>query len=136
MAKFDLFHNLSVKPAFNFQAISSSTTTNGATIDTAGFYSLTFAIQSGTLTDGAYAITMFHGDEADMSDEVAVPSDFILGSLADAGFAASDDNETHRVGYAGKKRYVRIKVVSTSVSTGGSLGAIALLADPASAPVA
>lgn len=136
MASHDLFHNVVTLPALNFQTISTNTTTVGAIIDTAAFYSLTFAIQSGTITDGAYAIKIEEGDAADLSDAVVVPADFILGSLAGAGFVAANDNAVHKVGYVGKKRYARLSVVSTSVTTGGAFGAIAILSDPRHAPAA
>lgn len=134
MASQDLFSNVLPVVALNSTAISSNTTTNGNIIDTQNFEALMFQVYSGTITDGAYAITLQHGDASNLSDATSVPSEFILGGLADAGFVAADDNTVKSFGYVGHKRYVRMSIVSTTVSSGGTLGAIALKGRPRHAP--
>jgi hypothetical protein len=136
MANQDMHNNISNLVALDFQTISTDTTTQGAIIDTQNFYSLEFLLFSGTITDGDYAIKMEDGDDSGLSDAADVNSDFILGSLSDAAFAAADDNTTKRVGYVGNKRYVRLSIVSTNVSSGGDLGALAIKGHPRSAPTA
>lgn len=133
MASHDFYHDCQVTSAFNSATISSDTTTNGVIVDTAGFEALTFSVQSGAITDGAYTVTMSHGDDSSLSDADAVPSDEVLGSIA---FALAEDNTAKRIGYIGKKRYVRISIVSTSTTSGGVFAATAIRSVPHSAPVA
>jgi len=113
---FDLHNNCGVTSALNSQTISTDTTTNGVIIDTQGFRGVEFILQSGTITDGAYTVAMQEGDVSDLSDAATVATDEVLGSIT---FAATEDNVAKRVGYIGKKRYVRIRVVSTGTSSGG-----------------
>lgn len=137
----DLFNNVKLSSALNAAAIASNTTVNGAVIDTRGFDSLAFAIVSGTLTDGTYTVKLQHGDllnGSDMVDTVASEVHTPNGA-ATIAFAATDDNVTKKIGYAqGKaiKRYVRLVVTTTGVTTGGTLAAVAVQADAAVRPVA
>lgn len=136
MPQRDLHNNIKVSPGLNPQAISSSTTTVGATIDSAGYASLEFLIQSATLTDGTYTPAIYGGDASDMSDEVALTAAELLGTIAGATFAATDDNKTKKLGVgACNKRYYRLKLVSTSVTSGGTLAAQAVQGHPRHAPV-
>lgn len=134
MADFDLFHLVEVRPGLNITAISTNTTTNGAIIDTQSYYAVMWSIQSGTLTDGTYTVQIRQGDESDLSDGTLTSADFLLGTIADASFAATDDNETKKIGYIGKKRYVRLEIVSASISSGGTLTSVAMLGYPRHAP--
>jgi hypothetical protein len=120
----DLHNNLSIAIAKTVAAITTNTTTNGAVVDLQGFGSVEFSIHSGTLTDGSYAINVQHGDLANGSDMADAPASALLG--AEPTFALTDDDTVKTVGYVGSKRYVRIQIVSTSVTTGGTLGATAI----------
>lgn len=131
----DLHNNVAAVLALAVQDITTNTTTVGAIIDTAGFESLEFAITSGTITDGAYALLLEEGDDPGLSDAAAVPADNVLGSLV--GFVAADDDTVKRVGSIGKKRFHRLSVVSTGTTTGGTnFTATAIKGHPHSAPVA
>jgi hypothetical protein len=131
MAKKDLKNSILEKVALNIQAISSNTTTDGAAIDTKGYQSVTFVLQSATLTDGTYTPVIEESDTgAFAGEENAVADADLLGTEAAAAFAAADDNEVRRIGYVGNKRYVRLTLVSASTSTGGTLGAVAILGHP------
>jgi allantoicase len=134
MSSFDLKNNVSASNALNIQAISSNTTVTGVSIDTKGFESATFAIQSATLTDGTYTPEVQESD--DNSTFTAVADDFLIGTEANAVFVATDDNKVKTIGYAGKKRYLKLTLTSTGVTSGGTLGATAILGHPKSAPVA
>lgn len=136
MASKDLYNQTLSKVGLKSSTIASDTTTNGEWIDLAGNYSVIWSIISGTVTDGAYAVKLQDADESDKSDAADVDSDFILGSLTDASFASTDDDTVKSIGYNGKKRYVRLSLVSTSTATGGTFAAIAVLSDPRHAPSA
>jgi len=127
--KKDLYNKILQKVAFNTQAISTDTTTNGEIIDLQGFDSATFIIQSGSLTDGTYTPLVHEGNESDLSDAAAVADADLIGTEAGAAFAATDDNKAKRLGYVGGKRYIRLSIVSASTSTGGTLSGSAILSD-------
>ncbi|MEA4805091.1 hypothetical protein [Acetobacterium wieringae] len=133
----DMKNNIKVSNALNIQAIASNTTTAGAIIDTKGFDSLTFVFQTGTITDGDYTLLIHEGDNSGLSDAAAVADADLLGTEALASFTAdTDDNKVSKIGYRGNKRYVRLSVVSTNVTTGGTVGAVAIQGHPQFAPVA
>jgi len=129
----DLHSNMSAIPALAIAVISSDITTAGITIDTKGFEGLEFVLQSGTVTDGAYAVSIQESDASNMSDAATVSSELILG---DADFALADDDEVKRIGSIGKKRYQRLSITSTGTSAGGTFGAVAILGNPHTAPIA
>ena len=131
----DLHSNIKVSPAIDPAAIiAGNATKTGNTIDVNGYGSLEFIIISGAITDSTFTTTMYHGDESDMSDEEAVADADLIGT--EPVLVATDDSETHRVGYKGSKRYVRIKVVQTGATTGGFLCAVAIQGHPERGPVA
>lgn len=130
---FDLHHKVSQSAGLTSQTIATDTTTVGEIIDTAGFTVLEFLLLSGTITDGAYAVSMTESDDSGMSGETAVSAAETLG---DADYALADDDTAKRIGYIGKKRYVRLAIVSTATTSGGVFAGIALLGGPAHQPVA
>lgn len=135
MSERDLHSNVDDRVAINLQAISTNTTVSGAIIDTADHESLEFVFLAGTITDGAYALNIQEGDDSGLSDVASAVADDLLG--AETGFVAANDNTTIRIGYIGKKRYVRAQLISTGVTTGvNMIGAVAVLGHPKSAPVA
>jgi len=134
MSEFDLHSRVDDRVALTTQVISSNTTTVGEIIDTKGFESIEFVLQSGTITDGAYAILLEEGDDAALSDAATLDSELTLGALT--GFVAADDDATIRVGSIGKDRYQRVSLVSTGVTTGGTFSAVVVLGTPHTAPVA
>lgn len=131
----DMYNNIKQLNALDIQAIATDTTTAGEIIDTKGFNALTFVFQTGTVTDGDYAILIQDGDNSALSDAAAVADGDLLGLESGASFAAdTDDNKTARIGYRGTKRYVRLSVVSDNTTTGATVGAIAILGYPQFAP--
>ena len=75
------------------------------------------------------------GDDSGLSDAAVVSVDETLGALT--GVVATEEQSTKRVGSIGKKRYQRISIVSTGVTTGvDHATAIAVLGHPKTAPVA
>ncbi len=133
--EYDLHSNVDDRMALNPAAITTNTTTVGNIIDSLNFESLEFIVSMGTITDGAYALLLEEGDDSGLSDATAVSDDETLGALT--GFVAADDDSTLRVGSIGKKRYQRLSLVSTGVTTGvDAAQATAVLGHPLSAPVA
>jgi len=135
MSSVDLKNNISTLVGLDLAAISSSTTTVGNIIDTAGFESTTFVQAIGTLTDGTYTLLIEDGNDSGLSDAAAVADDFLIGTEAATVLSVSDTNS--RIGYVGKKRYVRASIVSATVTIGvAAAGVIAILGSAHSNPVA
>jgi len=99
-----------------------ATIESGVTIvDTQGYESLTFILPVQDTT----ALSLEHGDDSALADAVAVPADFVLGETA---YTAAG---TGKVGYVGKKRYVRITVTDAPADD----TIVAVLGTPHEAPV-
>ncbi len=117
------------------QVISTNTTTAGAIVDTQGFDSLTWAIQSGTLTDGTYTVLIEEGDAANLSDAAAVADADLTNTELSASFVdLTDDNQASKIGYIGSKRYVRLSIVSAATTVGALIGSVAILGNPSDKP--
>jgi hypothetical protein len=123
----DIINNLEFKPAI--VPVAAAQTDNTAMVSTIldrrGYESVGLAIVTGTLADAdaTFAVTIDHGDAANLSDAVAVPADQLNGTLALAGFTFAHDSAARKLGYAGGKRYVRATVTPT-----GNTGAAPVVA--------
>lgn len=134
MASQDLHTDILQVVARNLQVISLNTTNQGNIIDTQFFEALEFIVFSGTITEGTFTIQLQEGDDPALADAVTVPAAFVLGSIT---FNNTLSNSVRRIGYVGKKRYVRLNIISSGM-TGGTalLGAIAIKGYPRHAPTA
>lgn len=126
--QFDSANNLKPTTGLNTAAISSNTTTNGVIIDTQGYGALTFIMNVGARTDGTYTMSVTHGDDSGLSDGAAPDASDLVGTLASTAVSAAQTQS--KLGYVGNKRYVRVSVVSTSVTSGATVGALAILGRP------
>lgn len=135
MASRELASNLYLTSARNAAAITTNTTTAGVEIDTQGYNSLVFAIQSATITDGTFT-PLIEESDASGSGYAAVADADLSVTEASVAFVAADDNVVKKIAYTGAKRYVKLSLVSTGVTSGGTIGALAILGHPAFAPVA
>lgn len=111
----------------------------GEIIDTNGFDMVEFAIALGTITDANVvgAVTMEHGNAANLSDTSAVGASDMIGS---ANFTFADDKAAKKIGYAPKtvaaKQYVRITVTPTGNDAGAlPVAAVAILSGARTQPV-
>lgn len=133
MSSVDLKNNISVKNALNIAAISTNTTTAGVEIDTQGFEALTFVIETGARTDGTVTPLIQESDTSG-SYSGSVDDNDLVGLEVDAALSVA--NSRSRIGYVGKKRYVKLSLVSTSVTSGLTAGATAILSSARHNPVA
>lgn len=119
----DLYSKLEPVIAVNTQTISNSSTVAGNEIDTQGYQGMIITLQTGTLSDGTYTLLIQDKDEggsyADVSDT------YLLGT--EAGTALTGSNKVSSIGYIGQKRYVKVSIVASGLSSGGVVGAIANL---------
>jgi hypothetical protein len=131
-----LFSDLKATGAMTSNApiavFSADGTATGATIDCLGYDRVLLTFFSGTLTTGTFTWGIYHGASSDMSDEAAVSSTDIKGTIP--AWAATDDNAVTTVEVICRKRYLRVKCVGASTAV-GTVGCVALRAAPAHAPV-
>ena len=135
MASRDILNSIKVTPAINpGAAITGNAATNGAVIDTQGFESVTFAVQSGTITDGSFAVKIQEGDQPTLSDA----SDVVAGDYIGAAisFAAAANNLVKKIGYRGSHRYIRAVLTQAGATNGGVMSAVAILGNAHNNPVA
>lgn len=111
--------------------ITDNTPLIGAIIDTAGYESCAFLIAIGVLAAAAatFAVSIDHGDAADLSDAAPAPAGNLTGTLALASFDQAADGKARKVGYTGPKRYARLKITPANNNAAASISAIALLGD-------
>lgn len=118
-------------------AVTGNGVTTGATIDTKGFNGLTFVVSTGVVTDGTFTGAVWGGNASNMSDEVVLTADQLIGSAP--AIATTDDGVCERVGAnlaKVGKRYYRLKLTQAGATTGGFISAQAILSMPAASPVA
>jgi predicted membrane GTPase involved in stress response len=138
MASKDLHNRVGASRALQTTTVTNANTVmTGDIIDTAGLESLEFVVISGSMSDAdaTAAVSVEHGDQANLSDAAAVSASDLLGSVP--SFVATDDNVVKRFGYRGGKRYVRIKITPAANDAGSmTMSAIALQGHARNAPVA
>lgn len=134
----DMMNRIKPVPAIAPQVATNDTALVSAIIDTAGYESLTFLIQTGTLADAnaTFAVTMEHGDDATLADTAVPAATDLIGTTTLAGFQYDDDGETRKIGYIGTKRYVRMTITPTGNSGNAPISAMALLGHAKAAPTA
>lgn len=117
--------------ALDVQDITTNTTTVGNIIDTQGNEAVDVAIFAGTVTDGDYVLSLEHGDESNLSDAAVVAAKDLDELVASVDFGSADDNVSKNIGYVGKKRFIRVNIVSTNTSTGATnFGSLVLFGRP------
>ena len=132
MANIDLKNDIKNLNGLTPAVINTDTTTNGIEIDTLGFESVTFFIRSSSYTDGTYT-PLVEDTDTSGSGEVAVVDDFLIGTEASAALSAAGIS---KIGFVGKKRYVRLNIVSSATTTGSTLDVVVVLGSPRHAIVA
>ncbi len=134
----DIHDNLDVRSALHTATISSSTTTVGQVIDTLGFGALEFLFSIRAFTDGVYTPLLEESTALNMSGSNVVDSTNMFGTTAAVAAALVANDAVAKLGYkVTTKRYVRLSIVSTVVTTGATgVNSLAVLMNPTNAPVA
>lgn len=141
MAKFDLHNNIHTVPLIAPVAalVNVNTPIVSAIIDTLGYGAVELVLVTGTNTDAdvTFAVTVDEGDASNLAGSNAVAAVDLLGTVAQAGFAFSDDIETRKIGYVGNRRYVRLTVTPSANDAGSIfLAGVAVLGKPILGPTA
>lgn len=121
MAQKDLKNRLAFAQSVNPAAKTASA--SGTSSDLAGYNSLVYRWQVGTVTDGTHTPSLEESD--DDSTYTAVAAADIQGTAA-----ALVSNTAQTLGYLGAKRYVRPKTTVATATTGGVYGVTAILGHP------
>lgn len=112
--KLDLMNQLDPKRALS--PVATAAADNVALIttilDMQGCRAAVLLILTGTLADGdaTFTVTMVHGDQANLSDSVAVAAADLVGTLALASFTFTADDGVRKVGYRGQRRFIRATI--------------------------
>lgn len=122
--------NQKVTPAYAGGTINTDTDTGGGiTIDTQGFEKVGYVLHAGTRTDGTYVLKITETDNADGTTGAAEVGSYIVQETLNAS------NTTKKVETKPNKRYQRLRITSSSTSSGCVFkGAVAILSDPRNAP--
>jgi hypothetical protein len=114
--------------------ISTDTNTDSEILDVADYDGgVTFYLMCSAYTDGTYTPVIQEGDNSALSDAASTADgDMIPQSTPEASAAVSAATATDgsaaltSIGYIGAKRYVRVRITSTSTSSGATLQVFAL----------
>lgn len=125
----DLTSNIAAMPAIA-PAVQSAAA-DGAAIDTKGFSSLAFVVNTGAIVgSGDFGVKLQDSDESDSGFTDVAADQVDTTAPATLGAASS-----YKLGYRGNKRFVRLALAKAG-GTSIALGAIAVLGHPDHAPVA
>lgn len=141
----DLHRNLRVVRAISPQAVGTSGIANGslsAVLDRRGFDSVEFIINHGTTASVAdtTSVVIYECDTTGGTFTSVADAD-LLGTEADAGLPATTrtsgtgKNITKKIGYIGRKPYLKIRLYGTGHAT-GLVSADMLMAHASRRPVA
>lgn len=118
---------------------NSSTARVSAIIDTANYDSAELVLINGTNTDAdaTFAVLVEEGDDSALGDNGAVADADLIGLETEAAFTFADDTECRKIGYKGKKRYLRVTVTPTGNNSGDwFMAGVAVLGNKRKSPTA
>lgn len=109
-----------------------SAAASGAAIDTLGFNSVAFILNTGAIAgDGDFGVKVQESD-TDVSGDFTDADASVVDTTAPASLEATS---AYKLGYRGHKRFVRLALTKAG-GTSIAAGAVAILGDAASRPVA
>lgn len=129
--EFDLYSNIETRNALTRTVSTSVQVLNGVTVDTKGYESVVFSLNTETVAAGGAATAKIQESDDD-SVWTDVSTDETLGSIT---IDDTDDAKWFRIGSISKKRYQRL-VVTTTNAASTIVQATAILGNPKVGPVA
>ena len=132
MATKDTYTTSVILNAVPSTVINANGETDGDVIDTQGFYSLTFNAKATAYTDGEYGLIVLESDETDPSSFTPTDSNFTIQANGSGQILSA--NSPIAIGYVGKKRYAKLRIVALGVTAGATITGDAILGVPQSAP--
>ena len=130
MASFDIHNNLAFEIGLPIDTYTATAVSE--IVDTLRYEGVEFITPIGTMVDGSWAITVEEGDDAALADAQAVDSDFIIYNAATDLVVDNTKSDTVlKLGYVGKKRYVRVTYTEAgAASSGGVFGMVVVKGKP------
>ena len=132
-----LYNDVLARPALPL-ALRTNGTVAGSTVDKQdpaggadGFTAALLVVLAGTITDGTHTVTVQDSDDG--SAWAAAAAEHIQGGPV--ALTSANSNAVAELGYSGPKRYIRARVVTSGATTGGTVGAVAVLGGETSSPV-
>lgn len=110
---FDLKNRLKLTTAFAPKAaVTDNTAQVSAIFDCADKTGVMLGLVTGTLSDAdaTFTVLIEEGDNSALSDAAAVADADLIGLESEASFTFAADDSTRKIGYRGKKRYIRATV--------------------------
>ena len=123
-------------------AIGANATKTGVVVDRQGYGGVEWVISYGSVTTTGSVVTVvaFEGDVTgtltSIADTALLGTEALASLAAGARVAGTGKEVVKRLGYVGNKRYVRLNVVQTGVTSVGVVGAAAVLHNPSVSPTA
>lgn len=135
MAEYDKVSDMKIAITVPMLAHTAAVAT-GTTVDTNGFEAATIVFASGTITAGTADFTVQEAPDngsgaAGSFTDVAATD--LIGTVPT--IVATDDNKVSRVGYRGKKRFIRVNMAETATFTSHIHAVIVVLGAAATVPV-
>ena len=128
MAIKDIRSSLEVRLALVDTNITSNTTTTGSSIDTSQFeLGLMFAVDVRAYTDGTYTFSIETADDtgftANLTEIKSGDDNFLVAADGVVALSAvtAAGAKALTIGAFGNRKFARIKIVSTAVTTGADL---------------
>lgn len=127
-----MYDDTGARPSLSPAARATNGAVNGAAVDMQGtrnwFRVAMMLVVAGTITDGTHTISLQDSDDG-ATGWVDVPADAREGAFP--ALTTADSNTVRRVGYLGRRRYVRAVITTTNAPAttpvGGIIGAAILL---------
>lgn len=129
----DAYSNVTLRETLAIATRTASSNGTGVDRATNGslFQDAMVVVHTGVITDGTHTIEVQESD--DNTNFTAVATSELQG--VELTIVAADDNKLFVIGYKGQKRYLRAALTAAGTTSGGTLGAQVLLANPRVAPV-
>ncbi len=141
MSSIDLHAKLGFTNVLSLTTISSDTDTLSSGVkvvdvddSTLSFEGNVIALKTETITDGNYTLSLEDDDNPAFSAPVTVPLDQTKG-IDGVTLTSTSSDSVFKIGYTGDKNNFRLKITSTSTSTGGEFSAMAVQSNATVGPV-
>lgn len=116
-------------------ARTANTAVNGTAVDMAGtgnfFRTAMLLVIAGGITDGTHTFKLQESDDGTTFTDVGAGD--LQGTLT--ALSTANQNSVQRQSYVGAKRYLRGVVTTATATTGGTFGAVILMAQGSGQPV-
>lgn len=133
----DIMNGLHVAAAFAPGAAVTDNTAQVSTVaDLKGYGAAMLSLITGALSDADATFTLLIEDSDDNSAYTAVDDAYLNGTEVLGSFTFADDGEPRKIGYTGKKRYLRATVTPANNTGNLFMAGVWVLGKPSRQPTA